>query len=275
MHGPQTNQAWLGAVAAASAVVAVACGAWTYLLVSLYDFLGLLEPIGAAIETRTPETSPPRSRTPWVGFYKSPYRRIFLHRRQFSRQSNGGCSPPQATHVGRVELEHGKIRLDTTIGISWADPSGSYFWIRWKQDAYLVPEDEMIEFCNFVNGSETDCVFASNRNSMRRNLDSPTVPSSYAHFILNEPVHASVVGIDTSPTDSFLTLDAGQEAGLQPGLRLAFCSDPYSTVVVKSVAEGECTGVYEPLIEGRELPESPCLTTRLGVHSCSRESLDR
>ena len=110
--------------------------------------------------------------------------------------------------------------------------------IRWGDRRYLIPEDEMVDFCNHINSGSQSISRAArflrhvdDREKKSRGI--PKVPPKYQPYLLREPIDAEVVWIgktailernDRWPPGKHrvtkVQLNRGKTDGLLPGIEL-------------------------------------------------------
>ncbi len=160
--------------------------------------------------------------------------------------------------LGMYDLNHGEIVSVTPEGIELAlavDPRLNKRWypaglarrylssrwipVRWGPERFLIPECQIIPFCNDVNGGGAAAGFprqkldpdASWRERARRPEGLPELPSTYAPFLLVEPLTTSIreaseprlIGEFTSGPLKYAVsarIELGLEHGLLPGMLL-------------------------------------------------------
>jgi hypothetical protein len=120
----------------------------------------------------------------------------------------GGCTGVYAINYGSVVEEGGIIKLLTE-----RPPENRESWksviemlpVRWGERHYLIPADEIIEFCNAVNsGWEPDRMFFGSHFLLRRGdekkeiVGDPGVPMQYREYLLSSPIEAEIVSLLSS-----------------------------------------------------------------------------
>ncbi len=111
--------------------------------------------------------------------------------------------------------------------------------VPWGERQYLIPSEEMISFCNRVNGgmepriplTDDGHAFLRRGDDRRKVSGMPQVPQEYRKYLLATPVEADLVTVGTY-TDGWnaealyevakasATIDSGSVSGLLPGMRL-------------------------------------------------------
>ena len=118
--------------------------------------------------------------------------------------------------------------------------------IRWDERVYLVEPDRVLEFCNRVNLGDEPVretyghYFYIRRDDHKKAAKrAPVLPREWSRYILSKPVSCKV----TRQREYKLTLDAGDQDGLQPGMLLVSnCSSelsPDATSYTEIVSVGQ------------------------------------
>ncbi len=151
-----------------------------------------------------------------------------------------GCFGLYALNYGTFREKDGRIHLSfEEKGIE--DPDGLHpvlIPVRWGDRRYLIPENEMIDFCNHIN-SGSQAILRTARfcrhvdDAKKRTSGIPKVPQKYRPYLLKEPIDAEVVWIgktvilkqnDRWPPGKYrvteVRLNRGKGNGLLPGMEL-------------------------------------------------------
>jgi len=183
-----------------------------------------------------------------------------------------GCLGVYDRNFGSFRLDGQKIRLTFTYPNQRKGFQGiasELVPIRWGERRYLVPAEEMADFCNAVNTGEEPRdrlhgLFLLRRNDVQVKVDGrPAVPSEYKAWLLDRPVSGKVIAIGSARMKEgqakivFRTtevkLNVGKREGVYPGMEFYFLDDSGNTMKVTRVDEQESTAeVVECLSEGSE-----------------------
>lgn len=116
--------------------------------------------------------------------------------------------------------------------------------IRWGDRRYLIPETEMIAFCNHVNsGSDRqlrDALFCAHVDDRKKKTSGiPKVPPQYQPYLLKSPIEAEVAWVGKTavverkelwPPGRYrvteIRLNRGKADGLLPGMELLRANSP-------------------------------------------------
>jgi hypothetical protein len=133
-----------------------------------------------------------------------------------------GCLGEYGRAAGRWREERDVVKLFPSMIHDMADRLPlSYQVVRWGERVYLLTSDEIADFCSIVN--ERSLVtfdwtqgrfFLRAGCSNRRPAGKPSVPPTYADFLLDEPVSAKIVSVYGGRA----TIDAGAKDHLRPGM---------------------------------------------------------
>lgn len=169
-----------------------------------------------------------------------------------------GCLGLYDRNYGTVAWTNGRVRLSFTFenqskGFQGIAPE--LIPVPWGSRHYLVPADEVVEFCNLVNSGQEPrremhgLVLLRCGDERKRVPRFPKVPEAYREYLLLKPIRAAVIAVGASTarpsvkdwrfTDTLVTLDAGAKQGLRVGMELRVMKpwDVFETVKVIHVGE--------------------------------------
>ena len=169
----------------------------------------------------------------------------------------GGAAYTWSGCIGLYDLNHGSIAgvsedgIDLELAFSpdlnnvmyqafYPYPCMSSRWVpvTWGKEHFLIPDSQMIAFCNAVNDGSTFLPFPHRiegddwHRKVERSEDPPRVPPAYRPFLLLAPLDASILEVSEptvigtfadEKTPQYLvsaTVGIGSEAGLLPGMLL-------------------------------------------------------
>jgi hypothetical protein len=117
--------------------------------------------------------------------------------------------------------------------------------VAWGARRYLIPADDLIGFCNNVNEGREPRMGRYGFYLLRRGDEEkevagfPHVPDEFRSYLLDEPIEATITAIGAFTTrpsvcewnfkDTPVSLDAGSNKGLRPGMELVVI-EPSHTV---------------------------------------------
>jgi hypothetical protein len=159
-----------------------------------------------------------------------------------------GCLGLYDRNYGAVTWTNGRVRLAFTFenerkGFQGIAPELTP--ISWGPRHYLVPADDVIGFCNYVNDGREPRTDAHGFYLLRNGDENkeagglPNLPSEYRSYLLGKPIEATIIAVGASATrpsvvewkfkDTPVTLDAGTNKGLRIGMELVV-TEPQNTV---------------------------------------------
>lgn len=166
----------------------------------------------------------------WIGQYDHEMmwilggRQLCLTPTEYLWHLPGGMQPgPMITGVV-FGFDGSTVRLDTPIDRrvlrsarslpfhQWMDSELTL--IRWEDWRYLVAREELIDFCNDVNGGEPLCEFHLTRRPATKSRDErahsrptgdsrPELPSPFDRYILQSPITATVIDCSERPVPNY------------------------------------------------------------------------
>ncbi len=137
-----------------------------------------------------------------------------------------GCVGTYDQKSGHWSVLDGLIYLDVTEEAAETMPdslSAIYRPVHWGPRTYLVPADELQDFCNQVNEGSEPRTDSWGRTYLRRGDWSksvsgrPELPQSAEPYLLQQPIRARIV-TRIGPTS--VRINSGSQAGLLPGMVL-------------------------------------------------------
>jgi hypothetical protein len=170
---------------------------------------------------------------------------------------------PLDQNYGTVAQENGTLRLSFAVedrDNERRELADELIPIAWGERKYLVPTEEIIAFCNMVNGGfepRTDVHGLSllREGDERKDVTRlPAVPRRFKPYLLSKPIETEITGVGEPTTTSSngdiqnvaipVTLKHGRKSGLLPEMELHVFDPAY-------VAEKiELTRVEEEQSEG-------------------------
>ncbi len=147
-----------------------------------------------------------------------------------------GCVGVYDRNYGAVDSTDHRLRLSFTFINNRDMIEPEFVVVRWGPRRYLVPADDLIGFCNYVNqGFEPRTgkhgFYFLRRGDEKLKVDGePDLPPDFRNFLLSKPVEASVVAVGPATIkhgrtklkfrETQLTLDVGKKHGLRVGMEL-------------------------------------------------------
>jgi hypothetical protein len=150
-----------------------------------------------------------------------------------------GCLGLYDRNYGNVVYTNSRIHLSFKFennrkGFQGVAPE--FIPVKWGGRQYLIPADEIIDFCNNINEGREPRINAHGFYLLRRGDEKkkvsgfPRLPNEYVHYLLAKPVEATIIIVGqytTRPSvvdwkfkDTPVTLNAGTKQGLRIGMEL-------------------------------------------------------
>jgi hypothetical protein len=179
-----------------------------------------------------------------------------------------GCLGLYDQNHGTVDWDGKRIKLSFAYDLQEGyigHYASEYKPIRWGERVYLIPTDEMIEFCNAVNDGREPrngswgWFFLRENDTDKEATGKPMLPEEFMPYLLDEPIDTIIVSIkDIREGDKITTvvIDKGTRDGLLPGMILDIIKPERVfgkmklTVVEETQSEGEV--VVYPIGTGQE-----------------------
>lgn len=172
-----------------------------------------------------------------------------------------GCMGVYDRNWGDVEEQ-----ADGSLALTFALPNeqvgfqgldGRFNVVHWGERIYLIPPDDMINFCSKINQSNEPRSGAHGFFLMRSDdwtkpaAGKPEISEEFKEYLLDEPIEAGLAHADAPTTrpglgeitfrDTPITLDAGAAAGLRVGMELYTTNlDYFYSAKVTEVGEHTC-----------------------------------
>jgi hypothetical protein len=175
-----------------------------------------------------------------------------------------GCLGLYDRNYGAVTNVNGRLRLSFTFENPQKGFHGiaeEFIPVKWGRRSYLIPSDDVIGFCNAVNSASEPREAQLGRYLLRQGDEKikvsgePTVPAEYRTYLLKSPVHAEIIKVGPPTTrpsvcdwkfkDTPVTLNAGKNSGLLPGMELDVIYPNFvvESVKIKSVRDNAAEGI--------------------------------
>jgi len=150
--------------------------------------------------------------------------------------------------MGLYDQNHGTVEWDrdkNTLKMSFAFEvekgyagryASEYKPIRWGERVYLIPTDEIVQFCNEINSGSEPRKGVHGQSFLRRGDEKkevqgkPELPKEFMSCLFDKPVNAVIVSVkdvretrDITDSPVFITtvvINKGKKEGLVPGMQL-------------------------------------------------------
>lgn len=149
-----------------------------------------------------------------------------------------GCLGLYDRNYGAIAVTGQTLHLSFTFANERRGFQGianSFIPVHWGDRTYLIPPEDMIEFCNAINsGLEPRAdmhghFLLRDRDALKTVTGFPEVPAEYTGYLLNEPIEAQIISVGKNRgkkkaggtrQEIAVWLDAGAQDGLLPGMEL-------------------------------------------------------
>ena len=155
-----------------------------------------------------------------------------------------GCLGAYGRNFGTVEVQNGWLQLSPARpneAKPFCDLSMPFVPVGWGQRKYLVATNQMIQFCNAINGGfeprdSAWGMFLLKKGDEKKTVTGrPELPEQYRKFLLKKPIVVAITKISDAKInpkdDTFkeftIELDSGSEQELFPGMELHFQDEDY------------------------------------------------
>lgn len=187
-----------------------------------------------------------------------------------------GCMGLYDRNYGDIAETNGRIRLSFTFKNERKGFQGiaeEFTPVPWGDRQYLIPSDDVMEFCNRVNGGTEPRDGVHGRHLLRWGDEKkavsgfPVVPEECRAYLLTEPIIAEIVGVASVTTrpsvcewkfkDTTVVLNIGTDQGLHKGMELQVVKPAHlvESVRITKVLASTSEGVMTQSGEENEEPE--------------------
>lgn len=154
-------------------------------------------------------------------------------------------------NLGSVDFRAGVLRVTPELGSEGGMVfalAGELIPVKWGDQHYLVPLDQLIAFCyaarNADRSLEIKEFFLKESDREKRRFGLPGVPAQYKKYLVGPPIQAKIVEIKSvertsAPALDLFTLNVGRKAGVVSGMKF-FALSPrnvYMLVEVRDVRD--------------------------------------
>ena len=231
---------------------------------------------GRAVDSECRGEAEKRNEHPWAGkYYQGDGLGTNIYLSLFGdgtfKYQWHGCMGLYDSNSGTVTHEDGKLDFDCQEyrpnSLNFIDTGEIFILVSWDQRTYLIPETEMIDFCNAINdGTEprnrAHGFFLIRGGDYKKPADgAPDLPEQYLKMLLNEPIEATVTSIETPQAKKFgqklkriqtpVTLNVGTNHGVFVGLQFHAIDHRYmlGKAEIVEVKANSCRAIYTHLSE--------------------------
>jgi hypothetical protein len=208
--------------------------------------------------------------------------------------------------LGLYDQNHGTVEWDGNIvKFSFAFPvkdgyigryASEYKPIRWGERVYLIPTDEIIDFCNAINSRSEPrngahgFFFLRDGDEKKQAKGKPELPKEFMPYLLDKPVDAKIVSIkdvreeqrkDVCGEDYIrrtvtVVVNKGKRDGLLPGMELHVTKPDmiFDEVKLTNVEETQSEGVFVANLWGARKEATPSAGWQLSTCPSWRRDRD-
>lgn len=150
-------------------------------------------------------------------------------------------------NFGGVEFREGTVRVTPELGREGGKVyplSRELIPLKWGEQHYLVPLDQLIAFCyaarNAGRSLEIEEFFLKQSDRDKRRFGLPAVPPHYQKYLVSPPIIATIIEVNSKPHTVF-TLNVGRKAGVVSGMKFfaAFPGNVHMLVEVTDLRDDD------------------------------------
>ena len=182
-------------------------------------------------------------------------------------------------NFGSVDFRDGVLRATPELsgnGRKVYELAGELIPVKWGNQHYLVPLDQLIAFCyaarNAGRSLEIREFFLKESDREKRRFGLPAVPSQYRKYLVGPPIQATIVELKPRPEawDKVFTLNVGRRAGVVAGMKF-FAVTPRNVYMLVEVSEvGETSSEAYAITSGFKNHSGRSINPRVGWKLTSR-----
>jgi hypothetical protein len=168
-----------------------------------------------------------------------------------------GCLGVYGENQGRAVFTDGHLRLlfdKQQKEDGFGSLASEFIPIKWGERTYLIPTNEVVDFCNSVNDGTEPRTRHYGEHLLRRGEErrpapgKPDVPLKFRPYLLERPISTKIKKVGESQAtrwghETTVTLASGRNQGLLPGMKLWILSPVFESVTIKSVEDEEAIGI--------------------------------
>jgi hypothetical protein len=178
-----------------------------------------------------------------------------------------GCMGLYGQNYGEIIEEDGQLTfsfaLENEEDVTGGIPE-KFLPVSWGERLYLIPPNEMIEFCNEMNSRREPrdeafgFYFLRDKDWEKEVQGQPKIPEQFKPYLLKKPVTAVLTSIIKTETDLkkyydkrvTVKINKGKKDGLLTGMKLhvipkTLLEGSYNEITLTKVDETQSEGIYE------------------------------
>lgn len=146
-------------------------------------------------------------------------------------------------NFGSVDFRDGLLHVTPELGGDGKKVyalAGELIPVRWGEQHYLIPVDQLIAFCyaarNAGRSLEIKEFFLKEADRDKRRFGLPAVPSQYKKYLGGPPIQATIIDVKSLSLSDRFTLNVGRTAGVVSGMKF-FVLTPRNVYMLVEVLE--------------------------------------
>lgn len=177
-----------------------------------------------------------------------------------------GCMGLYGRNYGPIYRKNGRLRLKFMLPNNrkkFGNIAEELIPVAWGSREYLISPDEMVRFCNDVNGGGEPRTGMHGLHLLRRGDEEkpvsglPSLPDEFKHYLLMSPIEAEIIRVgEPASSGTAIVLNRGTKHGFFPGMELHVIEpgDHLSSVKITAVEEDQSKAVVERFFEDEPKP---------------------
>jgi hypothetical protein len=178
-----------------------------------------------------------------------------------------GCMGLCGRNYGPINQNDGRLHLKFMLpnnGKKFGNIAEELIPVAWGSREYLIAADEIIRFCNDVNGGDEPRTDVHGFHLLRRGDEKkpvsglPSVPDEFKQYLLTSPIDAEIIQVgEPSPSGTPIILDRGTKHGLFAGMELHVIepSDHLSSVKITAAELDQSKAILERIFNDEPEPD--------------------
>lgn len=187
-----------------------------------------------------------------------------------------GCLGLYDRNYGKVTEKDGELHLTfelKNMREGFQGLASSFLPVKWGERTYLIPDDEIVEFCNGINfgwepREDSHGFFLLRDGDCEKKVTGfPSLPKKYRPYLLKKPIETEIVKLGKTASrpslgnfefkETSVVLGAGKKQGVLPGMELHVYepNDAHSSAIVKKVSDDSSEAVVTWMDDTESLPK--------------------
>lgn len=210
--------------------------------------------------------------TSWAGEYLLKYHlggmKMNLNPKMRFTCDDYGCLGLMDQNHGSLTWSNGILHLTFDLkndGPWYAGKNNEFIPVPWGERHYLIPSDEIVQFCNRVNQGRDQVLFFLREGDEKKPANGlPKIPEAFKPYLLKKPVEARIVSVGTFTNgltradwkfkEIPITINAGKSQGLLPSMELWATGEHFfGRLEIQVVSDNESVCIVDGVEE--EIPQ--------------------